>query len=346
MGLRSNFMQAGESEGPTPDPAPLLRVEQLTKHFPIRQGLFRRQVGAIEALHGVSFAIYAGETLTIVGDARSGKSALGRAILQLEPPTAGRVFLREREVTGLGRGQLRQVRREMGILFQDPYTSLSPHMRVREIVEEPLRIHQLAAGREQVADLLTAVALNPYFADRLPFEFSGGQRQRINIARVLASNPALVILDEPLAVLDPVVRPQIRTLLQELKAARGLSYIWLTRDLGAVLPVSDRIGVLYLGRLVEIAAAGEVERRPLHPFTQYLRSAMPLADGNKERVRQKIELHGQPPDPQKPPSGCHFHPRCAYATDLCKREQPLLREVGRAGSPHQVACHHAEQFWD
>ena len=342
MGLRRSYEEARREERPS-QTTPLLRVQNLQKHFPIRQGLFRRKVDAIKVVNDVSFAVYPGETVAIVGGKASGKSMLGRTIMQLETSTGGRIYLNDQQLQRLRKKQLRQVRQQMGMLFQDPYASLSPHMRLREIIGEPLRIHQLEQSPQQVAKLLSAVGLNPYFHDRYPFEFSGGQRQRINIARVLATQPSIMVLDEPLAFLDPNVRLKIQELLLSLKTQNKLTYLWLTSSLQTALYVADRVGILYLGRLVEIGSPAELRERPLHPYTQHLFSTLPQTEGKKERGRQKISLPGQRQTFENSVSGCLFHPRCAYATEHCRRAVPEPREIPPAAA-HTVACHHADQF--
>jgi oligopeptide transport system ATP-binding protein len=316
-------------------------------HFPIRRGVLRRTVGAVRAVDGVSFDIRAGETLGLVGESGSGKSTTGRAILQLEPPTAGKVTFEGVELTTLAPEALRRTRRHMQMIFQDPYASLNPRMSVGRALREPLDIHGVGDARERgarVAELLERVGLSPDLSSRFPHEFSGGQRQRIGIARALATSPKLVVADEPISALDVSIQAQIVNLLGELKEQLGLTYLFIAHDLAMVRHISDRVAVMYLGRIVELADRDAVFERPLHPYTKALISAIPVPDPVRERAREPITLVGDIPSPSSPPSGCRFHTRCPFATELCAAEDPPLRALGEPGSSHQVACHRAEDL--
>ncbi len=325
----------------------LLQVRDLKKYFPIKRGVLRKTVGHIKAVDGVSFEIYKGETLGLVGESGCGKSTAGRSILQLEVPTAGTVQFADRELTSMGKSDLRRARRHMQMIFQDPYASLNPRMTVGNIISEPLAIHGLSdsAGRkERVQELLRVVGLNPYFVNRYPHEFSGGQRQRIGVARALATNPSFIVADEPISALDVSIQAQVVNMLDDLKQELGLTYLFIAHDLSMVRYISDRVAVMYLGRIVELSTRNEVYDHPLHPYTQALLSAIPVPDPDKEARRQRIILEGDVPSPANPPSGCRFHPRCAYATDVCREVDPEFRNLGTAAFPHMVACHHAEKF--
>ena len=317
----------------------LVRVEGLKQYYPVNRGvLFRRQVGAVRAVDGISFLIRRGETLGLVGESGCGKSSTGRAILQLQRPTAGRVFLDGVELTGLKGGALRRMRRRMQMIFQDPYASLNPRMTAGQILSEPLEIHQLARGRrqERVRELMELVGLNPGYADRYPHEFSGGQRQRIGIARALALQPDFIICDEPVSALDVSIQAQVINLLEDLQERFGLTYLFIAHDLSMVRHISNRVAVMYLGRIVELAGRDDLYESPLHPYTQALISAVPLPDPDLETRRGRIVLKGDPPDPADPPDGCNFCTRCPVAVDRCRREDPPLQEV-RPG--HWAACH-------
>jgi oligopeptide transport system ATP-binding protein len=325
----------------------LVSVRNLKKHFPIHRGVFRRQVGAVRAVDGVSFEIYKGETLGLVGESGCGKSTAGRTILQLLDPTDGEVIFEDKNLTRLGRGDMRRARRDMQMIFQDPYASLNPRMTVGAIVSEPLEIHGIGnAGqrRERVEELLRIVGLNPYFVKRYPHEFSGGQRQRIGVARALATNPSFIVADEPISALDVSIQAQVVNLLDDLKSELGLTYLFIAHDLSMVRYISDRVAVMYLGRIVELSSRDKVYDHPLHPYTQALLSAIPIPDPRKEMKRQRIILEGSVPSPANPPSGCRFHPRCAYATEICVEVDPEFRNLGTEAAPHRVACHHAEKF--
>ncbi len=321
----------------------LLRVENLTKWFPITRGvIFTRTIGYVHAVDGVSFEIRRGETLGLVGESGCGKSTVGRTILQLHRPTQGHVYFDGIDLTQLKGGELRRMRRRMQIIFQDPYASLNPRMTVGQIIAEPLEIHGIARGkaaRERVEELLRLVGLNPIFADRYPHEFSGGQRQRIGIARALALQPDFIVCDEPISALDVSIQAQIVNLLQELQERFHLTYLFIAHDLAMVRHISDRVAVMYLGKLVELADRNELYENPLHPYTQALLSAVPVPDPAVEARRQRIILRGEVPSPVNPPGGCRFHPRCPIAQEICKRVEPEWREV-RPG--HWVACHLAE----
>ncbi len=325
----------------------LIKVSNLKKHFPIRRGVFRRQVGAVQAVDGISFNIYKGETLGLVGESGCGKSTAGRTILQLLTPTDGKVYFGDEDLTSLNRSDLRRKRRHMQMIFQDPYASLNPRMQVGSIIGEPLQIHGLgnaASRKERVQELLSLVGLNPYFVKRYPHEFSGGQRQRIGIARALATNPSFIVADEPISALDVSIQAQVVNLLDDLKSELGLTYLFIAHDLSMVRYISDRVAVMYLGRIVEMGIRDEVYDHPLHPYTQALLSAIPIPDPDKEATRKRIILEGDVPSPANPPSGCRFHPRCSYATDICRQEDPEFRNLGTEIQPHMVACHHAEKF--
>jgi oligopeptide transport system ATP-binding protein len=325
----------------------LVEVRDLVKYFPIKRGVLRKTVGHIKAVDGISFDIYKGETLGLVGESGCGKSTAGRSILQLEVPTAGKVGFADRELTTMNRGDLRRSRRHMQMIFQDPYASLNPRMTVGSIISEPLVIHGIgdaASRKERVQELLRVVGLNPYFVNRYPHEFSGGQRQRIGVARALATNPSFIVADEPISALDVSIQAQVVNMLDDLKQELGLTYLFIAHDLSMVRYISDRVAVMYLGRIVELSSRDEVYDHPLHPYTQALLSAIPVPDPDKEAKRQRIILEGDVPSPANPPSGCRFHPRCAYATDVCHEVDPEFRNLGTASVPHMVACHHAEKF--
>jgi oligopeptide transport system ATP-binding protein len=326
---------------PTAEPY-LLEVRNLVMHFPLTQGiLFQRKVGAVRAVDGLSFSIRRGETLGLVGESGCGKSTTGRAILQLYRPTAGEVSFDGVELTRLKGEALRKMRRKMQMIFQDPYASLNPRMTVGSIIGEPLDIHGLAKGKEKqqrVEELLRVVGLNPYFANRYPHEFSGGQRQRIGIARALAVNPSFIVCDEPISALDVSIQAQIINLLEELQDEFGLTYLFIAHDLSVVRHISDRIAVMYLGKIVEVADRLALYEQPLHPYTKALLSAVPIPDPLIERKRERIILTGDVPSPVNPPSGCHFHTRCPLADTICREQEPEFREVTPG---HWAACHFA-----
>ncbi len=320
----------------------LLQAEHVTKYFPIRSGiLVQRQIAQVHAVDDVSFELRAGETLGLVGESGCGKSTLARCIARLHDVTRGTVIFEGTDISTLSRRELRPVRRELQMVFQDPYASLNPRKRVGAIIADPLRIHH-AGSREQiqqrVAELLELVGLSPEHVNRYPHEFSGGQRQRIGVARALALKPKLIIADEPVSALDVSIRAQVINLLDDLQDELGLTYIVIAHDLGVVRHVSDRIAVMYLGKIVEISPAEELYKRPVHPYTEALLSAVPVPDPDLAETRQRIVLEGDVPSPIAPPSGCRFHPRCRYATEICKVEEPPL--VRHGGTGHVAACHH------
>ncbi|MBA2449997.1 MAG: ABC transporter ATP-binding protein [Chloroflexi bacterium] len=323
--------------------AELLRVEHLKMYFPITQGIIlQRQVGAVRAVDDINFAIKKGETLGLVGESGCGKSTTGRAILQLYKPTGGHVFFGDQDLTTLKGGDMRRMRREMQMIFQDPYASLNPRMTVGSIIGEPLEIHKLAKGRakqERVQELLRTVGLNPYFANRYPHEFSGGQRQRIGIARALAVEPQFIVCDEPISALDVSIQAQIINLLEELQGRLGLTYLFIAHDLAVVRHISDRVAVMYVGKIVEITDRTSVFENPLHPYTRALLTAIPIPDPVLEKKRTRIILQGDVPSPANPPPACRFNTRCPYAEENCRTDEPALNEV-KPG--HWVACH----YWD
>ena len=319
----------------------LLRVEHLTKHFPITRGIvIQRQVGAVQAVDDVSFDIHEGETLGLVGESGCGKSTTGRTILQLYRPTSGKVYYQGKDLTTMKGEELRQLRKFMQIIFQDPYASLNPRLTVGGIVGEPLEVHGIEKNRkkrrERVQELLRLVGLNPYFINRYPHEFSGGQRQRIGVARALALNPEFIVCDEPISALDVSIQAQVVNLLEELQEKLGLTYLFIAHDLSMVRHISNRTAVMYLGKIVELADREELYNHPLHPYTQALLSAVPVPDPIVEKKRQRIILKGDVPSPADPPSGCRFHPRCPLAQEICSEVEPEWRE---AGPRHWVACH-------
>ncbi len=320
----------------------LLSVEGLTKHFLVQRGVvFQSAVGRVRAVDGLSFDVAPGETLALVGESGCGKSTTGRMILRLMEASAGKIHFDGRDLRALGRRALRDLRRDLQIIFQDPYASLNPRLTVGQTLAEPLKLHRLASGaklRQRIDALLSEVGLSPWHALRYPHEFSGGQRQRIGIARALASEPKLIVCDEPVSALDVSIQAQVINLLQDLKEKRGLSYIFIAHDLAVVRHIADRVAVMYLGKIVELAPKRRLFARPRHPYTQALLSAVPVPDPGAKRAR--IRLTGDVPSPLNPPTGCHFHTRCAHAKDRCKIEEPLLRPIGEAGET--VACHFAE----
>ena len=317
---------------------PILSVRSLVKEFPIKShSVVRRTVGAVHAVSGVSFDIYPGQTLGLVGESGCGKTTTSRAILHLQPATSGEVLFEGRDVTRMSKGDLRRMRRDMQIVFQDPYASLNPRITVSEIIAEPLKIHGLYSddGPGQVAELMRLVGLNPEHGNRFPHEFSGGQRQRIGIARALAVSPKLIVCDEPVSALDVSIQAQVINLLEDLQERLGLTYLFIAHDLSVVEHISTRVAVMYLGRIVEIAEASDLYAAPLHPYTEALLSAVPIPDPTAKR--QRIHLQGDVPNPIRPPSGCHFHTRCPIRElPLCNTEKPPLRQTADG---HWVACH-------
>ena len=317
---------------------PLLQVRNLKKYFPIRKGVMRRIAGQVRAVDGVSFEVAAGETFGLVGESGCGKSTAGRSILRLIEPTAGQILFNGRDIRKLKAGQMRLMRREMQIVFQDPYASLNPRYTVRQILEEPMIIHSLfdsaAERKKRAAELLETVGLSASRMDRYPHEFSGGQRQRIGIARALAVDPKLIIADEPVSALDVSVQSQVLNLLDDLQKQLHLSYVFIAHDLSVVKHISDRIGVMYLGQIVELGDSDELYEKPLHPYTQALLSAVPIP--NPEVKRERIILQGDLPSPANPPKGCYFHPRCKDVMEICRTQAPAWKEVepGRF-----AACH-------
>lgn len=326
---------------PHPSQATLLRIENLKMHFPILRGLIlQRQVGSVKAVDGVSFEVRRGETLGLVGESGCGKSTTGRAILQLYRPTAGHVYFENTDLTQLEGEDLRRMRRRMQMVFQDPYASLNPRQTVGAIVGEPLTVFNVAKGKaqqERVKELLDVVGLNPSFINRYPHEFSGGQRQRIVIARALALNPDFIVCDEPISALDVSIQAQVVNLLEALQEQFGLTYLFIAHDLSVVRHISDRVAVMYLGKVVELADRDEIYQNPLHPYTQALLSAVPIPDPEVEAKRQRIILKGDVPSPVNPPKGCNFHTRCPLVTEVCRQDPPpVFRDVGGG---HFVACH-------
>jgi oligopeptide/dipeptide ABC transporter ATP-binding protein len=320
--------------------APLIELRHVKKYFPIKKGLLQREVARVHAVDDVSFAVREGETLGLVGESGCGKSTLGRTIVRLLEPTAGEIIFRGEQIEAMGPRRLRPLRREMQMVFQDPYASLNPRKRVGSIIGDPLKIHSIGDKSERkatVEQLLETVGLSPEHYNRFPHEFSGGQRQRIGIARALALRPKLIVADEPVSALDVSIQSQMLNLLEDLQNEFHLTYIFIAHDLGVVRHVSNRIAVMYLGKLVELSPAEELYTRPIMPYTEALLSAVPIPDPDLARQRARIVLEGDVPSPINPPSGCRFHPRCRYATQVCREVEPPLTDYGNG---HLAACHH------
>jgi oligopeptide transport system ATP-binding protein len=323
----------------TQEPESILEVRDLVKYFPVRGGLFSGPAGVVKAVDGVSFTIRRGETLGLVGESGCGKTTTGRSILQLERPTSGHIIFEGRDLTTMSEAELRPVRRRMQVIFQDPYSSLNPRMSVGQIIAEPLAVHGIVADRQarqaRVRELLEHAGLLPRMALRYPHELSGGQRQRVGIARALAMEPSLIVCDEPVSALDVSIQAQIINLLEELQAGFGLTYLFVAHDLSVVRHISDRVAVMYLGKIVEITDRKSLYEEPQHPYTKALLSAVPIPDPAVEEHRTRLVLGGEPPSPLHPPPGCVFHPRCPIAIDECRQVVPELREIT---SDHWTAC--------
>ena len=326
--------------------APLISVQNLVKRFPIKGGILSREVASVKAVSDVSLDIQRGETLGLVGESGCGKSTLGRCILRLIEPSGGKVLFKGRDITELPNSEMRKLRRNMQIIFQDPYAALNPRMTVEDILGEPLNIHKICHGKEdrknRIFKLLDLCGLRREAISRYPHEFSGGQRQRICIARALAVEPEFIVCDEPVSALDVSIQAQIVNLMQDLQKELGLTYLFIAHDLKVVEHISTRVAVMYLGKIVEIADAEELYTHPKHPYTKALLSAIPIPDPNFRKER--VILKGDVPSPISPPSGCYFHPRCPMAKDNCRVDAPHLRQVGTpSGRPHQASCHYAEE---
>ena len=319
---------------------PLVEVKSLKKYFPIRKGVLQREVARVHAVDDVTLAVYEGETVGLVGESGCGKSTLGRCIVRLLEPTEGEITFEGRQIEKLGARKLRPLRRDMQMVFQDPYASLNPRKRVGQIIGDPMKIHGTVSREDRkrrVQELLDTVGLSPEHYNRFPHEFSGGQRQRIGVARSLALRPKLIIADEPVSALDVSIQSQILNLLEDLQNELSLTYLFIAHDLGVVRHVSDRIAVMYLGKIVELSPAEELYERPIMPYTEALLSAVPIPDPDLSEQRERIVLQGDVPSPVNPPSGCRFHPRCRYMTDVCVKVEPPLVEYGNG---HLAACHH------
>jgi len=315
---------------------PLVRIEQLKKYYPIKKGILSKTVGHVKAVDGVDFSIYPGETISLVGESGCGKSTTGRAIVKLDPPTDGKIVFEGKDLATVGSSELRKIRTQMQIIFQDPYSSLNPRKRVGDLLAEPLLAHKLATKEEaskKVEEMLEIVGLTKFHKGRYPHEFSGGQRQRIGIARALMLNPKLIVCDEPVSALDVSIQAQVLNLLKDLQKEFQLTYLFIAHGLGAVKYISDRIAVMYLGKIVEIGKTEEIFKQPKHPYTQALLSAYPVPNP-RLRNRERIVLEGDVPSPANPPSGCRFHTRCPMAQAVCKQQEPILN-----GFEHSVACH-------
>ena len=332
---------------PEQDENLLLEVVDLKMYFPIRQGFLQRHVGNVKAVDGVSLNLREREVLGLVGESGCGKTTVGRTILRLYDPTSGEIRFRTKDgewvdIANITQDKMKPLRREMRMIFQDPFSSLNPRMTVKDLISEPLEIHNVAHGKEaeeRVAELMSSVGLDPRYMRRYPHEFSGGQRQRVGLARTLSLNPRLIVADEPVSALDVSVQAQVLNLLQELQSRLGLTLIFVAHDLSVVEHISDRIAVMYVGKIVEMAETEELLHHPLHPYTEALLSSIPPADPDVQMNR--VKLSGEVPSPANPPSGCIFHPRCNYARDRCKAEVPQLRELAPG---HTVSCHFAEEL--
>ena len=336
-------MAADLKQTAPPDSQALVEVDGVTKYFPITAGVFSRHVADVKAVDGVSFSIKSGETLGLVGESGSGKTTIGRCIIRLLEPTTGAIRFGGEDITKIDGKSMRAKRKEMQIIFQDPYASLNPRMTVGDIIAEPLQIHKLAKGPEvdaKVNDLLRTVGLSPYHANRYPHEFSGGQRQRIGVARALAVSPKFIVADEPVSALDVSIQAQVVNLLQDLQQQFGLTYLFIAHDLSVVRHISDRVAVMYVGKIMELADRDSLYERPLHPYTQSLLSAIPIPDPRSDARRERIILEGDIPSPVRPPSGCRFHTRCPIAYERCKVEVPELLNYG----DHFVACHKVQEL--
>jgi len=321
-----------------PDNNLMVEVSNLKMYFPITRGLLRRKVADVKAVDDISFYINKHETLGLVGESGCGKTTTGRCILRLYEPTSGNIIFAGNDISKMRESKLKPLRANMGAIFQDPFGSLNPRQIAGSIVGDPLKVHDMATGTElddRVAELFSLVGLDPAMKDRVPHEFSGGQRQRIGVARALACRPSLVICDEPISALDVSIQAQIINLLEELQEKMGLTYLFIAHDLAMVQHISNRVAVMYLGRIVELTTSEELYENPLHPYTKALLSAIPIPNPRMEKTRTRIILKGEVPSPVNPPPGCHFHPRCHMAIDECNRERPPLRDVGGG---HLVAC--------
>ncbi|WOD64745.1 dipeptide ABC transporter ATP-binding protein [Niallia taxi] len=315
---------------------PLLEIKNLKKYYPIKKGVLSKTVGHVKAVDGLDFSIYPGETISLVGESGCGKSTTGRAIVKLDPPTEGSVLFEGKDMADLSKGELRKIRTQMQIIFQDPYSSLNPRKRIGDLLAEPLLAHKLASKEEvskKVDQMLETVGLTKFHKGRYPHEFSGGQRQRIGIARALMLNPKLIVCDEPVSALDVSIQAQVLNLLKDLQKEFNLTYLFIAHGLGAVKYISDRIAVMYLGKIVELGKTADIFSKPKHPYTQALLSAYPIPNPHL-RNRERIVVEGDVPSPANPPKGCRFHTRCPFAASICKEKEPVL-----SGDNHTVACH-------